>query len=70
MGSGCSRARNKQIAGVGKSALTIQYMHNHFVEDYDPTIEGTAYGADRKRGFASYPRHGFGPGTNVLADVV
>ncbi|KAH9974824.1 24 kDa ras-like protein [Russula compacta] len=25
--------------GVGKSALTIQFMHNHFVEDYDPTIE-------------------------------
>lgn len=28
--------------GVGKSALTIQFMHNRFVEDYDPTIEGTA----------------------------
>jgi GTPase SAR1 family protein len=28
--------------GVGKSALTIQFMHNHFVEDYDPTIEGYA----------------------------
>lgn len=25
--------------GVGKSALTIQFMHNRFVEDYDPTIE-------------------------------
>jgi len=25
--------------GVGKSALTIQFMHNHFVEEYDPTIE-------------------------------
>lgn len=30
------------LTGVGKSALTIQFMHNHFVEDYDPTIEGTA----------------------------
>jgi len=25
--------------GVGKSALTIQFMENRFVEDYDPTIE-------------------------------
>ncbi|KAI9434188.1 P-loop containing nucleoside triphosphate hydrolase protein [Lactarius indigo] len=25
--------------GVGKSALTIQFMHNHFVDEYDPTIE-------------------------------
>lgn len=25
--------------GVGKSALTIQYIQNHFFEDYDPTIE-------------------------------
>jgi hypothetical protein len=27
--------------GVGKSSLTIQFMHNHFVDEYDPTIEGT-----------------------------
>ncbi|KAH9068162.1 hypothetical protein EDB83DRAFT_2377271 [Lactarius deliciosus] len=27
--------------GVGKSALTIQFMHNRFVDEYDPTIEGT-----------------------------
>jgi GTPase KRas len=25
--------------GVGKSALTIQLISNHFVEEYDPTIE-------------------------------
>jgi len=25
--------------GTGKSALTIQFMENRFVEDYDPTIE-------------------------------
>ncbi|KAN0138858.1 Ras family domain containing protein [Lactarius tabidus] len=25
--------------GVGKSSLTIQFMHNHFVDEYDPTIE-------------------------------
>ena len=27
-------------AGVGKSALTIQFIQGHFVDDYDPTIEG------------------------------
>uniref|UniRef100_A0A8D1HD22 KRAS proto-onco, GTPase n=16 Tax=Boreoeutheria TaxID=1437010 RepID=A0A8D1HD22_PIG len=26
--------------GVGKSALTIQLIQNHFVDEYDPTIEG------------------------------
>jgi len=25
--------------GVGKSALTIQLIQNHFIEEYDPTIE-------------------------------
>ena len=25
--------------GVGKSALTIQLIHNHCVDAYDPTIE-------------------------------
>lgn len=25
--------------GVGKSALTIQFIQSHFVQDYDPTIE-------------------------------
>ncbi len=25
--------------GVGKSALTIQLIQNHFVPEYDPTIE-------------------------------
>ena|SRR3990167_10451205 len=25
--------------GVGKSALTIQLVQNHFVDEYDPTIE-------------------------------
>jgi GTPase SAR1 family protein len=24
---------------VGKSAITIQFIQNQFVEDYDPTIE-------------------------------
>lgn len=27
------------IGGVGKSALTIQYISNKFIEDYDPTLE-------------------------------
>ena len=26
--------------GVGKSALTIQFSQNNFVDEYDPTIEG------------------------------
>ena len=26
--------------GDGKSALTIQFSQNHFVDEYDPTIEG------------------------------
>jgi GTPase KRas protein len=25
--------------GVGKSALTVQLINFHFIEDYDPTIE-------------------------------
>ena len=25
--------------GVGKSAITIQFVQNHFVDEYDPTIE-------------------------------
>jgi len=27
--------------GVGKSALTIQLIQNHFIDEYDPTIEDT-----------------------------
>eukprot|EP01098_Paradermamoeba_levis_P003776 TRINITY_DN1674_c0_g1_i1.p1 TRINITY_DN1674_c0_g1~~TRINITY_DN1674_c0_g1_i1.p1 ORF type:complete len:188 (-),score=34.66 TRINITY_DN1674_c0_g1_i1:198-761(-) len=27
--------------GVGKSALTLQFVENRFVEDYDPTLEDT-----------------------------
>jgi len=27
-------------AGVGKSALTVRFIQSHFVEEYDPTIEG------------------------------
>lgn len=27
--------------GVGKSALTIQFIQSQFVDEYDPTIEGT-----------------------------
>jgi len=34
--------------GVGKSALTIQLIQNHFVDEYDPTIEVSSSG------------HGFG----------
>jgi GTPase SAR1 family protein len=30
--------------GVGKSCLTIQLIQSHFVDEYDPTIEGMARG--------------------------
>jgi hypothetical protein len=29
--------------GVGKSALTIQFIQSHFVDEYDPTIEGASH---------------------------
>lgn len=29
--------------GVGKSCLTIQLIQSHFVDEYDPTIEGASY---------------------------
>jgi GTPase SAR1 family protein len=29
------------VAGVGKSALTIQFTQNYFVKEYDPTIENS-----------------------------
>lgn len=35
--------------GVGKSALTIQLIQNHFVDEYDPTIEvssGSGHGSE------------------------
>ncbi|KAI0279293.1 ras protein [Russula aff. rugulosa BPL654] len=44
--------------GVGKSALTIQFMHNHFVEDYDPTIEDL------------YRKECFIDGVETLVDVL
>ncbi|MEQ2206832.1 hypothetical protein XENOCAPTIV_003471, partial [Xenoophorus captivus] len=31
--------------GVGKSALTIQLIQNHFVDEYDPTIEVRSRGS-------------------------
>ncbi|KAF8501403.1 ras family-domain-containing protein [Russula emetica] len=44
--------------GVGKSALTIQFMHNRFVEDYDPTIEDL------------YRKECFIDGVETLVDVL
>lgn len=41
--------QNKQLflknnkTGVGKSALTIQFIQAHFVDEYDPTIEGNLF---------------------------
>ena len=40
--------------GVGKSCLTIQFIQSHFVEEYDPTIEG-AYLACAWRTHATTP---------------
>nr|CAG8472374.1 3128_t:CDS:2 [Entrophospora candida] len=34
--------------GVGKSALTIQFIQSHFVDEYDPTIEGMFNNRKRK----------------------
>jgi len=35
-----SKSFGSLIVGVGKSALTIQLIQSHFVDEYDPTIEG------------------------------
>lgn len=35
--------------GVGKSALTIQLIQNHFVDEYDPTIEVSLAPPSRSR---------------------
>lgn len=44
--------------GVGKSALTIQLIQNHFVDEYDPTIEvsGAAPAPAAARGAAGAGR--------------
>lgn len=40
---GCSGGESKLVflggGGVGKSAITIQFIQNHFIDEYDPTIE-------------------------------
>jgi hypothetical protein len=38
------------LLGVGKSALTIQLIQSHFVDEYDPTIEGTSSRTITKHG--------------------
>lgn len=47
--------------GVGKSALTIQLIQNHFVDEYDPTIEvsGAAGGAEPPWAAAAAGSFGF-----------
>ena len=44
--------------GVGKSCLTIQLIQSHFVDEYDPTIEGTSASA-------SIHRHRLGSATEL-----
>lgn len=38
----CGDAKLRRL-GVGKSALTIQFIQSHFVDEYDPTIEGIPF---------------------------
>lgn len=38
--------------GVGKSCLTIQLIQSHFVDEYDPTIEGTRASPRSRRSLA------------------
>jgi len=35
-------SHNLAAGGVGKSALTVRFVQDVFVETYDPTIEGTS----------------------------
>ena len=44
--------------GVGKSSLTIQFVQNHFVEEYDPTIEN------------SYRKHVSIDGETLVLDIL
>lgn len=45
--------------GVGKSALTIQLIQNHFVDEYDPTIEvsGSGHGVGLSCFFLAFLHH-------------
>ena len=47
--------------GVGKSAITVQFIQGHFVNEYDPTIEDSY----RKQVVISGLRAGAGPGTTA-----
>lgn len=40
-------ASHMTSSGVGKSALTIQFIQSHFVDEYDPTIEGRRFISDQ-----------------------
>eukprot|EP01080_Neovahlkampfia_damariscottae_P002782 gene2782-4190_t len=39
LGDGGIEIFNNKLLGVGKSTLTVQFVQNVFVEEYDPTIE-------------------------------
>ena len=43
--------------GVGKSALTIQLIQNHFVDEYDPTIEDSYRYRKQKNSLSSHLTH-------------
>ena len=40
--------------GVGKSCLTIQLIQDHFVDEYDPTIEGMEQNMSTAAAFLNY----------------
>lgn len=52
--------------GVGKSALTIQLIQNHFVDEYDPTIEVSRCGHGRAGGGRCGAAGGEDPGRGAL----
>lgn len=60
--SGCERTEYKIVVfggqGVGKSACTVQYIQNVFVEHYDPTIED------------SYRKQAYIDGEYVLLEIL
>lgn len=51
--------------GVGKSCLTIQLIQSHFVDEYDPTIEGILYPNPRLFSIMQPPTHTSAPNPSI-----
>ncbi|PWA33264.1 hypothetical protein CCH79_00013574 [Gambusia affinis] len=56
--------------GVGKSALTIQLIQNHFVDEYDPTIEPNCLDDDVFVTQDSYRKQVVIDGETCLLDIL